>query len=595
MQNYLREIIALAEGGTKGLYRLVILFAAISILDLVGIALVGPYIAIILDPSILLKAPSLEKIGLVVDLNEQETVVYLLSIVLVGVVAAKAIAGVWISRKILVFSQVQEVALRRRLISAYQAMPYDLYLQRRYSEYIHTISQLVSQYSSGVLVPLLKSLSELIVAIAMMIVLGVTDWVALVILLGAVGVLVLAYDLGVKKIATHSGKAANEVGIALVQAVSEAMRGFKEIRILGKEKFFFERVVRLSKQYSVHYLRTLFIGAIPRYVLEFGIIVFIVGFALFSIRRGLDPVGILSTLAVFGYAALRLVPAANVVTKSLVDLRANRNAVKRIYDDLGWLDRATRESPRKSLALGGEIEFSSFYVDNVSYGYPGREGIVLDDVNLHLKSGEFIGIVGESGAGKTTLINILLGLLKPTSGQVLLNGKDIALSPDAASRLVGYLPQELFLISDELALNVGLGFEYSDLNITAVNQSLDKAQLTMLVKQLPYGIRTRLGENGADLSGGQRQRIAIARAFYHRRKVWILDEATNALDQETEQEIHQEISEYKGEISAIIITHKMENLRFCDRVYRLEGGTISDQGSYNAVIEKMEVAGVLSK
>jgi ABC-type multidrug transport system fused ATPase/permease subunit len=288
------------------------------------------------------------------------------------------------------------------------------------------------------------------------------------------------------------------------------------------------------------------------------------------------------TLGMFGVAALRLVPSANMLSVSLVQHRYYRDSISRLYNDVRTLVRGVRETrkyPRES-ADG----FRIFALAHVQFSYPEARRPALRDLTLEIRAGDSIGLIGPSGSGKTTLVDLLLGLLVPEIGELLYNEKPLNAVLENWHAQVAYLPQQVFLTDDTMRRNVALGVDDTQIDGARVSEALRQARLEELVHQLPNGIDTIIGERGIRLSGGQRQRVALARAFYHERSVLIMDEATSALDDETEREIIDEIKRLKGRKTIIVIAHRLTTVRYCDRIYRLENGVIVDQGTYEQVV-----------
>jgi len=583
MFEYMKEVFHLLGDDKRKFPIMLLLFLGLSMLDVAGIGLIGPYAALVLDSSVLDG-----KLGYLVEMaglpREQEPLLIILGLALVGIFLVKAVSAIWIGRSIIRFSLKRQVRLRSYLMQAYQSLPYTEYLRRNSSEYILNIQQLTQQYSNQVLLPFLRMLSDGIVAIA---VLGLLAWQngpALALLVGLFGSMVWFYDrLFRSNIGTY-GKSANASNATMLQAIHEGIEGLKEIRILGREKYFHQVVHDSAEAYSYSNSRSQLIAIMPRYLLELLMIFFVVLLAVGTLLLERDIQTLVPTLGMFGVAALRLLPSANTFSNGLIQLRYGRDAVSRLYRDLTKLEQMEIKSPEAN-PDAPQVAFKSLRLENVSFSYPDAPRKALHGITLDVHAGESIGLIGTSGSGKTTLVDTLLGLLEPQEGELIYN--DESLTPDVLSKLraqVAYLPQQVFLIDNTLSQNVALGVDAEEIDIARLNEALQKARLSELVEQLPQGIDTMLGERGVRLSGGQRQRIALARAFYHGRDVLIMDEATSALDNETEREIVDEIKRLKGRNTMIVIAHRLSTLQHCDRIYRLEHGQVVQQGTYASVI-----------
>lgn len=592
MKRYLNELITLLGDSKRRLPWMLALFLGSSILDLVGLSLVVPYVSLVLDRRAL--DGVLGKIvGYLGFPKEQEFLLTYLGVGLVAVFLFKTVAGIWINRSIIRFSQDQQIRLRASLMAAYQNLPYTEYLRRNSSEYIHCIQSLTGYFANGVVSPLLRMLSDSIVAFVIVCLLAKANAPALALMVVMFGSVVFAYDRMFRKNLRAFGQKANQGAKRVIKGIHEGIDGLKEIRILGKERFFHGVMVSGAKEYADSMIRSQIISTAPRYFLELILIGFVVSLVLMTLRLGSDLQSLAPVLALFGIAALRLLPMVNVFSNGISQLRYNRSAVKQLHDD--YLRLSLANAPELSLQSGdcgichdgiGESvdsdvsdKFEELAVRDVHFGYPGATRMALSGISLRIKSGESIGLIGASGSGKTTMVDVLLGLLVPEKGEVLYNGTPLRQSLRLWRSQIAYLPQQVFLVDNTLRCNVALGEEEGKISDERVLQALRQARLTELVEQLPSGVNTVIGERGVRLSGGQRQRVALARAFYHCRSVLVMDEATSALDAETEAEIVAEIQRLKGLKTMIVIAHRLTTVQHCDRIYRLENGSIVESGT----------------
>jgi ABC-type multidrug transport system fused ATPase/permease subunit len=358
----------------------------------------------------------------------------------------------------------------------------------------------------------------------------------------------------------------------------------KEIRVLGIGDYFYHRVKNSATRYSRLYTLASVLTSTPRNLLELVLVYFVVILVIVTVFYGGNVALLIPTLGMFGVASLRLLPAFSVFSSGIISLRFSRNSVSSLYNDLSHL-RSIKSITDNINETDGK-PFQSLCLSNVSYYYPGAKHNSLDKVSLKFNAGEKIGVIGTSGSGKTTLIDMLLGLIAPSSGSISYN--KAALPGDLArwQAQVAYLPQEVFLTDDTLRHNIALGVENEKIDNDSLNQAINQSHLQDLVTRLPQGVNTYLGEKGIKLSGGQRQRIALARAFYHGREILIMDEATSALDSETEHKIMEEIKTLCYDKTLIIIAHRMSTLRYCDRIIQMENGNIVSEGSYTTMIKR---------
>jgi len=580
MKKYLQEILYLLGEDKKKLPLLVLLFLSASLLEILGIGIIGPYIALVFDPQALNG-----NLGMVVNMlglpKEKEQLLIYAGIILVVIFFLKAISVIFVNYKIIYFSQEQNTRLRSYLMHSYQSLPYTDYLQRNSSEYVNSIHSLVGGFSGNVLLPLLRLISDGIVAIAILLLLAWSDLIALLLLLVLLGSLVIGYDRIFRDKIKSYGIVANKASATMVQNINEGIEGLKEVRILGKEFYFYQKVRNnaqiMTKAESIRQVITV----APRYLLELSLITFVVLLIIVNLWMGGEQHSLLSTLGVFGVASLRLLPATNTLSNSLIQLRFGRNTVSRLYNDFTQAKNIKLKDYKQvdKVSIGA---FQSLTLEQICFSYPNTTIKALGNINLTITAGESIGFIGKSGAGKTTIVDLLLGLLEPTAGAIKYNDKHLSDFVAKWRTQIAYLPQQVFLIDNTLCNNIALGVLDDEIDDKRIEKALKQASLIDLVEQLPNGVNTVIGERGVRLSGGQRQRIALARAFYHNREILVMDEATSALDNETEQEIVEEIKQLKGKITMIVIAHRLSTVQHCDRIYKLEKGKIIDTGIINS-------------
>ena len=559
-------------------------------IDLIGLGLIGPYVALVVDPQVLDGT-----LGRVVDWagfpREQQSLLIAMGVLLFLIFLLKAVSAISIHWFIILFSRRQSMRLQIFLMESYQALPYTEYLRRNSSEYIYSIQSLTNQFST-VILALLRSTSDGIIGMVILAMLAWTNGPALVLLTTLLGTMVFSYDRFFRKKLISNGQQINRANMQMVQGIHEGIEGLKEIRVLGHERHFLNKVRAGSRQVMSFQSRNQVIQTAPRYLIELMLVGFIVLLVIGMLFFGQNIKSLLPTLGVFGVAALRLMPSANILTGSLSQLRISRDGVSRLYQDLEQIHHlkpgsSVESETAPSDSSTAKVQPESLHVlemKNLGFRYPNAMVDALQDITLQIRSGESIGLVGPSGAGKTTLVDVLLGLLEPQTGNISYNGLPMQEALSDWRSQVAYLPQQVFLIDNTLKRNVALGVDDDQIDDTRLHEALFKARLRELMEQLPNGVETLLGERGLRLSGGQRQRVALARAFYHRRNVLVMDEATSALDDSTEKEIVKEIKHLKGKITMIVIAHRLTTVQHCDRIYRLDNGRIENEGSPEKVL-----------
>jgi len=398
--------------------------------------------------------------------------------------------------------------------------------------------------------------------------------VALSLLIGLILVLSLAYDWLFKYKIKEYGLLVNKNSELMMRGIQEGMGGLKEVRILSKEEYFYKLVKEGAQGYSDAQVKAAVISTMPRYLLEFTLILFIVLLVSGSITFTDNIVDLIPTLSMFAVASLRLIPSVTQIITSITKLRFSRNSVSTLYKDVLFLEGQYVNKNSTSVQEVNKTYFQSIELNRIQFSYPTTSRYAINNISLRIESGDSIGFVGSSGSGKSTLVDIILGLLKIDKGEILYNNQPLSKSLLQWQSQIAYLPQEIFLIDGTLKNNIALGVEDIHVDLDRLNSAIRKAKIIDLVDQLPHGVNTFLGEGGIRLSGGQRQRVALARAFYHNKDVIVMDESTSALDYETEREIVNEINQLKGKVTLIVIAHRLSTIEHCDRVYRLENGRV---------------------
>jgi len=574
MIQYLKEIIMLMGEDNKKLPRLLVLFFLVSFLDIAGIGLIGPYVSVVVDPSVAQEI--FKQYSSWIELpTDVYSLLMLMSIVLLGIFFVKTISAIWINYTIIKFGTTLRARLTVKLMNSYQNLPYVDYLRRNSSEYIHTTQNLVNEYSGSMIQTGLKMVSDGIVAVVILVMLAITDLTAFFLLTCLLGLFIFSYDKLFRVKIKVMGKKTNLAQIEMVKGIHEGLEGLKEIRVLGHEGYFLSKVRNGAIKTGEYGMYMTVMSTIPRFLIEFLLVLFIVLLVTLTLITDADLKGLLPTLAIFGLASIRLLPIVNIVSNGLIKFRYNRDSVSRLYADvMGVRDDAEKNHEYFTKETNTRSPFKTLVIEDVVFSYPNANQEVLKNINLKINRGDSIGIIGESGSGKTTLVDTVLGLLEPDSGEIYFNGISLKQELTNWQNHIAYLPQEVFIIDDKLKCNVALGINEQNIDIILLDQALKKASLSSMIAQLPDGVDTVLGERGVRLSGGQRQRIALARAFYHKRDILIMDESTSALDNETEKEIVDEIKKLKGDVTMIVIAHRITTIENCDVVYKISKGEI---------------------
>jgi ATP-binding cassette, subfamily B, bacterial PglK len=589
MRQYLHKFIYILEGKYKSLGLMVLLFLFVSCLEVIGTGLIGPFISLATNPNSIVQNSFLNSIYQQLSLSSPNQFLVLLGCLVVAIFYLKSLLSFNSQRLIFEFGFRQQGDLSARLMHRYLTAPYTFHLSRNSASLIQNILNETERFSNGVMMPLLTSISNAIVTLALVVLLVNTNVMAMIII---GGILVLSYGLleASKNKIAHWGKEGSDARTEMIRLINHGMGGLKETRIIGCDSYFEGKMGEQIDRYSVSGSLALSFTNLPRYVIEAFLITFLIvfTFVFVSTNQG-NAQNLSSVLGIFALASIRLLPSVGNLLSSINGIRCNAYSLDKIYLDLRELEDVNISKNTKFIASeswnGSVLPFKEqIILDNISYHYPHAEKKSLEQVSLVIKKGESIGLIGKSGAGKTTLVDTILGLLIPQDGDITVDGTSIYPDLRAWQNLIGYVPQSIFLIDDTLERNIAFGVPDRAIDRQRLDKAIVAAQLEELVEQLPHGIDTMVGERGVLLSGGQRQRVGIARALYHEREILVFDEATAALDNETEGLVTEAIKSLSGIKTTIVIAHRLSTIEHCDRIYMLERGKVVKAGNYQEVI-----------
>lgn len=592
MSKYLPKFLYVLKGEYKTLLLMVLLFIFVSCLEVLGTGLIGPFISLATAPTLIAENSTLSTIYKSLKLESPNQFLVLIGCLIIVIYFIKAFLSFRSQKLIFAFGFKQQGQLAARLMHRYLAAPYTFHLGRNSASLIQNITIETEHFSNGVMMPLLTSISNAIVTIALMGLLVKTNAMAMAII---GGIVVISYGLleSSKHKIARWGKDCSDALTEMIRSINHGMGGFKETKIIGCEAYFEDKLAAQIERYSTGASLALSFGNLPRYAIEVFLIAFLVGFTLLyvSTDRG-NTQSLSSVLGIFALASIRLLPAVGNLLSSINGIRYNACALDKIYLDLRELEPVNiGKEPNSFAKVSSENNSRLVFpfrdrivLDNILYSYPHATSPSLDRVSLTIEKGGSIGLIGKSGAGKTTLVDAILGLITPQAGDITIDGTSIYTNLRAWQNSIGYVPQSIFLIDDTLERNIAFGVADWEIDRHRLEQAIVAAQLEELVAQLPNGLQTMLGERGVLLSGGQRQRVGIARALYHERDILVFDEATAALDTETEASVTESIRGLSGIKTTIVIAHRLSTLVHCDRIYQLERGSLVKSGSYREVV-----------
>ena len=448
----------------------------------------------------------------------------------------------------------------------------------------HNTATLLRNVNSGgvivfslIMVSMFTLLTEIITAVTIWLMLVMIDAFTAIIVAGFIGSLLYFIIKGFRKKITEQGKIQNEYSALYIKCINQSLGAIKETKVSCKEEFFLDAFRKAYFEYGKANGKFLFMNQLPRMLIETIIVCGLLLLIITKLLLGNQPAEIVPLLGVLALAAFRLMPSANRIVNLSNGIRFQMPFFNELYEDLLIIkNKGEKETETCLQKPESRMDFENVIsVEELSFAYPEIEKQVLNNISFSIPKGKFVGIVGPSGAGKTTFVDILLGLLPPSKGKISVDGKNIYDDIRTWQANLAYVPQNIYLIDGTIRENIALGVDEKEINDALINKVLHMAELYDFVQELPAGIDTTVGERGVKLSGGQRQRIGIARALYYQPQVLVLDEATSALDNETEKSITDTILKLKGQITIIAVAHRLTTLAQCDFKVKFENGKAS--------------------
>lgn len=470
-------------------------------------------------------------------------------------------------------------SLSTRMMKSYLGRPYSYFIEKSSAELLRNINQDTADFF-GVIQAAVQLTTEGMVVAALIVYLFIRDKTITLSVGILLGLLILVFQKVYKKRLLKKGEQNRYYEAQVNKWIQQAFGGIKEVKVMNKEEFFFREYDhafegRVRSEYTYHTMI-----AIPKPVIEAAAMFAMLGSAFIKIATGVNLNYFIPTLSIFVVAAYRLLPSFNRITEYMGTIAYQSPAVTAIYEHLKEIERMEKEDSSwngEKNSIDSQVERiplnQAIRLSDVSFRYPNTDHFVLQGVNLTIQKNTSVAFIGQSGAGKTTLADLILGVLAPTSGKITADGEDINRNLAGWHRTIGYVPQSIYLLDDTIEANIAFGIPEREIDREKVRKAIQKAQLESTIAELPEGLQTRVGERGIRFSGGQRQRIGIARALYAEPEVLILDEATSALDNETEAAVMESIDALHGQMTLVIIAHRLSTIQNCDVIYEIEDGT----------------------
>ena len=553
---------------------LVVLMIIGSVLELLAVAVFNPFIEVMMQTSSIADDSFLQFFFQHTNIDSVEGYLIALSFIIAVIYVVKNVYLTFEQNAILSFSYRTRMNLATRLLTTYMNEPYTFHLSKNIAEMQRCLQTDTSQFMS-----LINSCLQLAVEFVTCLALGVYLFHtshSITVLIGLLlGLCVFIFFIISKKVSSKLGRQNEFYNAKLFQWINQSLGGIKEVKILQREKYFID-------SYRTNYKKVIWgarvnelLAAVPKYIVE---TVAIVGLVLAIIVKLLFGHGALETfvpqMAVCAVAAFRLLPSVGKINAYVNNVMYTKASLDMIYQDLCEIEK----NKPIEVEWEGKTENWKFmkgvFAEHITYHYPDSDTEVLHDITLEIPKGKTVALIGPSGAGKTTLADIILGLLPPVSGVVRMDDKNIYENLRSWRQKLGYIPQSIYLSDDTIRNNVAFGIYEDQIDDDAIWKALEKAQLKDFVQGLEKGLDTYVGDRGVRLSGGQRQRIGIARALYHDPEILVLDEATSALDSSTEQAVMESIESLQGLKTMVIIAHRLTTIKNADLIYEVVEGKV---------------------
>lgn len=580
----IKKIVTLLTPGEKR--EAVILFLLMivaSVLEIFSLGILPAFIAVVSSPEIIEQHDWLKNTLHSAGIDTQKQLIIYGSVAIIIVFIVKNIFAAFLIQKRIRYTAGIHFRLSSTLLTLYYNAPYTFHLSRNTTDLFSKVSDEVRLMVNNVMLPFITLCMDGLFTIATLILLLIYEPVISITSFFIFSIAGIIYWFAVRKKAVSFGSQLSMIRTQMYKNIYEGFGGLKDARVLNRERYFinhtinsFEKTIKASTHQQI-------ISLFSRPFIETLAILGMLCIVMILVSQGRPMTSVLAVLALFAIAAIRLLPTINQLITGYTGIKSFIFGVDEVHDDFINLQKEEQllhERHIEPLPYENLIE-----VKDVRYRYPGSEEFAVNGISLNIKKGEAIALVGSSGAGKTTLVDMLLGLLKPDSGSIIVDGKNVYDDIRAWQQNIGYIPQQIFLADQTIKKNIAFGINDELIDESKLWDAIKAAQLETLINELPQGLETEIGERGVRLSGGQRQRIGIARALYHNPRVLIMDEATSALDNVTERYVVEAIDRLKGDRTIITIAHRLSTVKNCDMIYFIQNARVATQGDYGSLLE----------
>ena len=566
---------------------LLVLMLVGAFLEVAAVGLIPGYLALLIHPQRAMRLHPIVTIISWLGINQVSQFLIAAAIFVILVFVCKNVYDGVLQYLEASFAAKLQTKVGDALLGAYLRAPYSWHLRRNSADLIRNTNTTLPQLATYVVNPMLTLVTEALIVVAVFVLLLVVDPITAIVVLGIFGCASLVFYRIVQGRLSRLGQLLLEYTGRMIQIVSEGLGGLKEARVLGGEGHFLRAYNHFNRKAAGIARDQRVVTQLPQQFLEVLGILTLMGVSIVLLAVGQSPQSLIPVLALFGAAAVRVMPSLNRILSALTLIRFYTRAIDEVARDLALPREAGTRGTGRQVHPGAHM-IGDVIVEDVSFTYEGAARPALGGISLTIEQGSAVALVGASGAGKTTLADVILGLLPPDRGAVRVAGVDIQADLAAWRGHIGYVPQSIFLLDDTIRRNIAFGVRDVEIDEGQLQAAVAVAQLESHLASLPDGLDTFVGERGVRLSGGQRQRIGIARALYRNPPYLVFDEATSAVDNATEKAIVEAVEGLRGDRTILVIAHRLSTVERCDQLFVLRDGCLEAQGRYWDLIEKSD-------
>lgn len=552
-----------------------------GLLETLGVSLVMPLISAILDKESFAKNQYVVMAMNMLGIGDVQSLIYILLFALMAMFVIKNTYLIWLTYMQSRFVNTNRCRCTTNLLNQYLNRPYEYYLYAETSDILRTIYGDMDNIFN-LLLQCMNLAAELVVSVCLGVFLLFIDFKMMCVIVGLLFVVTIFVTKVLKPKLHEVGEGARVAQASLYKWILQSVTGIKDVKVLNKEEYFTRKYYGSSKEYAGYQVKNNVLTNIPRLLIETVAIVGILAYVAAAMATGVPMAQLLPLISAFALAAMRLLPSVNRVNTYIANISYYEPALDYIYENVDTAGLGTPElvkefekeeldsSRKSSLTIEKDIR-----LEGITFAYPNTDKNIFTDADMCIPVGKSIGVMGPSGAGKTTIVDVLLGLLKTQKGSITCDGRDIFSDYNGWLAHVGYIPQNIYMLDDTIRNNIAFGVKESDIDDDRVWKVLEQAQMKEFVSSQPDGLDSQIGERGVRISGGQRQRLGIARALYHDPELLVFDEATSALDNDTETAIMEAIDTLHGQKTMVIIAHRLRTIENCDIIYEVKDEKIT--------------------